>query len=122
MRRWAGLIVLALGMAGCGTAGSPTAGTATPEAVTAGEVAFNASCAECHGVAAAGTDQGPPLVDDIYRSSHHADVAFSLAVTRGVPQHHWSFGSMEAVDGLSDADVTNIVAYVRSLQREAGIE
>ncbi len=55
----------------CGTASVPAA-SATPEVLAAREAAFSAACAECHGPRATGTDQGPPLVDDIYRSSHHA--------------------------------------------------
>ena len=90
--------------------------------IEAGRATFAASCVECHGAEALGSDQGPPLVDSIYRPSHHSDEAFLVAVRRGVPAHHWSFGPMLAVPGLSDTDISDIVAYVRSLQRAAGIE
>lgn len=90
--------------------------------IEAGRATFAASCVECHGAEALGSDQGPPLVDSIYGPGHHSDEAFLVAVRRGVPAHHWTFGPMPAVDGLTDADVANIVAYVRSLQRAAGIE
>jgi len=109
-------------VAACTTTAETAFDTATPQAVAAGEEVFAASCAQCHGEAADGTDQGPPLVDNIYRSSHHADGAISLAVSRGVPQHHWNFGPMLAVDGLSETDVTNVIAYIRKLQADAGIE
>jgi mono/diheme cytochrome c family protein len=88
----------------------------------AGMVAFEASCAECHGTEAAGTDSGPPLVHDIYRPNHHSDDAFFLAARRGAPQHHWRFGAMPPQPDVTEEDLTDIVAYVRTLQREAGIE
>lgn len=83
---------------------------------------FAVNCASCHGLDATGTATGPPLVDDVYRPGHHGDGAFLIAVRRGVPQHHWDFGSMPAVPGLSEGDVADIVAFVRELQREAGID
>ena len=49
-------------------------------------------------------------------------VAFALAVYRGVPQHHWSFGDMPRVDGLNDDDITRLVAFVRENQRTSGFE
>ena len=61
-----------------------------------GEAEFVANCASCHGKSAAGSDKGPPLVDQIYRPSHHGDFSFVRAVTLGVPQHHWLFGPMPA--------------------------
>ncbi len=59
-----------------------------------GREAFDRRCAECHGRHAAGTAVGPPLVHPVYRSAHHADGAFVLAVGRGVLAHHWRFGDM----------------------------
>jgi mono/diheme cytochrome c family protein len=87
-----------------------------------GKTAFDAVCATCHGDNAAGHDgKGPPLVHKIYEPSHHGDMAFQLAVQRGVQAHHWPFGDMPAQDGLTEGDVKNIVAYVRELQSANGI-
>ncbi len=87
-----------------------------------GETAFNAKCAACHGPNAEGQEGvAPPLVHKIYEPSHHADMAFVLAAQNGVRAHHWRFGNMPPVEGLTRADVLNIVAYVRELQRENGI-
>ena len=83
---------------------------------------FEALCSACHGPVADGTTQGPPLVDRIYRPGHHADAAFLLAVRRGVSQHHWRFGQMPPQPEVTDAEIADIVAFVRALQREAGIE
>lgn len=87
-----------------------------------GKRGFEAKCAVCHGVNAAGQDGvAPPLVHIIYEPNHHADEAFQLAATRGVRAHHWSFGDMPPVEGITRADVTMIVAYIRELQRANGI-
>ncbi len=87
-----------------------------------GETAFNAKCAQCHGKNAAGQDGvAPPLIHRIYEPSHHGDGAFHLAVQNGVRSHHWRFGSMMPVKGLTKGDVDNIIAYVRALQKENGI-
>lgn len=88
-----------------------------------GERLFNESCASCHGANAAG-QQGiaPPLVHKIYEPGHHADGAFFLAVKQGVRAHHWPFGDMPPVEGLTQKDVERIVAYVRLLQKANGIQ
>lgn len=82
---------------------------------------FTANCAECHGPTAGGSSQGPPLVDKIYEPGHHADFSFHVAVSQGSPQHHWHFGDMEPVPGLSPDEVDRIVCYVRELQYANGI-
>jgi mono/diheme cytochrome c family protein len=88
-----------------------------------GATAFAAKCAACHGQNAAGSDSnGPPLVHKIYEPSHHGDMAFLLAVRNGVQSHHWRFGNMAPVEGLTDGDVSNIVAYIRALQVANGIQ
>lgn len=88
----------------------------------AGERAFNAVCAKCHGALASGRKgKGPPLVHPYYRPGHHADEAFFRAVAMGVRAHHWTFGDMPPQSGLTPADVKAIVAYVRALQRANGI-
>jgi len=87
-----------------------------------GRRAFEANCIACHGENAAGVDgAGPPLVHKIYEPGHHGDMAFMLAPRRGVRAHHWRFGDMPPVEGLSDADIGLIVTYVRDLQRANGI-
>ena len=87
----------------------------------AGRVLFDANCATCHGPNASGSDQGPPLVHRIYEPSHHGDLAFLLAARQGVRAHHWRFGNMPAIDGVSEDEVVQITAYVRALQRANGI-
>lgn len=87
-----------------------------------GKSAFEAKCAACHGANAAGQNGvAPPLVHKIYEPSHHGDEAFWIAAQRGVRSHHWKFGDMPQVEGLTRGDVKMIVAYVRELQRANGI-
>jgi cytochrome c len=93
----------------------------SPEAQI-GKRAFDAKCARCHGANAAGQNGvAPPLVHQIYEPGHHSDAAFVYAARNGVQSHHWDFGNMAPVDGLTDADVKYIARYVRELQRENGI-
>jgi cytochrome c len=87
-----------------------------------GKRAFEAKCMACHGINAAGqVEVAPPLVHKIYEPSHHGDESFQRAASLGVRAHHWSFGDMPAVEGLTRGDVTMIVAYIRELQRTNGI-
>lgn len=83
---------------------------------------FATHCATCHGEGALGSDQGPPLIHRIYEPSHHSDLAFYRAVALGVHQHHWEFGDMAPVAGLSGEDTAHIIAWIRWEQRAAGIE
>ena len=87
-----------------------------------GKRSFEAKCATCHGVNAAGQDGvAPPLVHKIYEPSHHGDESFQRAVSMGVQAHHWRFGNMPPVEGLTRGDVKMIISYIRELQRSNGI-
>ena len=89
---------------------------------SAGRTSYQAKCASCHGNNAAGLDGvAPPLVHKIYEPSHHGDEAFQRAAALGVRGHHWPFGDMPPVAGLTREDVAMIVAYIRELQRFNGI-
>ncbi|UXX85267.1 c-type cytochrome [Roseovarius pelagicus] len=106
--------------------GAPIVDVSLPAELSAeaqmGKRAFEAKCAECHGANAAGQNGvGPPLVHKIYEPNHHSDMAFVLAAKNGVRAHHWRFGNMLPVEGLTDADVKLIARYVRELQKENGI-
>ena len=90
-------------------------------AAAAGRPAFAANCAACHGDWAGGTDKGPPLVHSLYEPNHHTDASFRVAVRVGVRPHHWSFGPMFPLEGVTDADLAAIIAFVRELQRANGI-
>ena len=87
-----------------------------------GQLGFEAKCAACHGVNAAGKDGiAPPLIHIIYEPSHHGDEAFQRAAAEGIRGHHLPFGDMPPVEGVTRGDVTMIIAYIRELQRANGI-
>lgn len=91
------------------------------ETAKAGAALFETNCAACHGADGGGTEAGPPLIHKIYEPGHHADGAFYLAAQRGARAHHWQFGDMPPVEGVSEADLAKIIAFVREVQRANGI-
>ena len=82
---------------------------------------FNRNCAQCHGEKATGSDAGPPLIHEVYQPYHHPDFSFHAAVNKGVPAHHWFYGDMPPIPGLSHEDVEKIICYVRQLQDDSGM-
>lgn len=87
----------------------------------AGKVLYERACAQCHGADLRGAKEGPPLLHRVYEPSHHADIAFQIAVKYGSRQHHWNFGDMKPVADVTPDDVAHITAHVRAEQRKAGI-
>jgi hypothetical protein len=45
-----------------------------------------------------------------------------MAVANGVRAHHWKFGDMAPVKGVTPDDVAHVTAYVRAEQRKVGIQ
>jgi mono/diheme cytochrome c family protein len=117
-------IVGVLIITGCGghTAGQTEIAPQDPQLVVEGAELYQANCAACHGSDLRGTDLGPSHLSKVYEPSHHGDIAFLLAVQRGSRAHHWRFGNMEPVPGLTEDDVAAIVAFVRETQRLEGFE
>ena len=105
------MVLLLAGVAACG--GSDDAGK--------GKQAFEANCATCHGAGALGTESGPPLVHRLYVPGHHNDDSIRRAVRNGVPSHHWFFGDMPPIVGVSDEELEQIILYIREQQRAGGI-
>lgn len=115
------VLVLAAGLHGCATEDGTTGGEDGEADIAAGRELYAQNCAVCHGPQTEGTDQGPSFLSDVYVPSHHADEAFQAAVARGVQPHHWDFGAMPPVPGLTRDQVADITAHVRQLQTEAGL-
>jgi len=121
-----------MGLVGCG-ADSPEPGVDPDVAAARGAIAeipaeyaegdrlYQRDCARCHGEDGLGSLSGPPLLHRIYQPTHHADAAFLLAVGTGVRAHHWGYGDMEALPGVSPEEVGQITSYIRWLQRGVGI-
>lgn len=106
--------------------GAPIVKVALPAEFSAnaqiGKRAFDVKCAVCHGANAAGQNGvAPPLIHKFYEPNHHSDTAFVLAAKNGVRAHHWTFGNMPQIKGLTDGDVKMIARYVRELQEANGI-
>jgi len=107
--------------------GKPIVEVRLPVALTpeqeAGKAAYDANCAKCHGANGSGLEgKAPPFVHRIYEPSHHGDAAFFIAAQQGVRSHHWPYGNMPPVEGVSEAEVATIVAYIRAIQRANGVE
>ena len=84
--------------------------------------AFRDKCSSCHGQWAEGVaDKGPPLVHPYYQPGHHADDAFYRAATNGVKSHHWRFGDMPPVEGITEKDIAAILRFVRWWQEQNGV-
>ena len=108
-------------LAACGGSDADATPVITFEG-TDGASLFAQACAGCHGADLTGTDKGPPFLHAFYVPGHHGDAAFFLATQRGVRSHHWNFGDMPPVEGITQEQVTAIVAFVREQQRAVGIE
>ena len=115
------LLLVAMGCNGDDRSTGNGSGSASAASSQQGEELFNANCTACHGGGAAGTDLGPPLVHRLYHPGHHPDFSIRNAVAQGVVQHHWPFGNMAPVAGLSSDDVENIICYIRETQRAGGV-
>jgi mono/diheme cytochrome c family protein len=122
------LVVCTLLVAGCGDDGGDDGGDGATTRDTsagapeAGQVLYGENCASCHGTDLRGTDKGPSHLSKVYEPGHHSDASFVNAIRNGSPEHHWDFGDMEPVEGLSDDDIEAIITFVRQKQEEEGFE
>jgi cytochrome c2 len=83
-----------------------------------GQLLYEKYCSSCHGLQLTGSDKGPPLIHPFYKPSHHNDKSFYRAALKGVKQHHWNFGDMPPVVGMTSGKMDRIVPYLRYYQRE----
>ena len=120
-----GIWIMFFSKTGSGPGSDPIVQVKVPRALSAdaitGQKIFEQNCSSCHGKWAGGSSNGPPLVHGLYEPNHHADAAFFRAAKQGVRAHHWPFGNMPPVKGVTQNEVESIVSYVRTLQRENGI-
>ena len=129
------LALILIAVIGCGSEADPPEDTPIPlatqsskapgpdlsDTALAGKQVFNANCSACHGSDVMGSAAGPPLIDRIYEPGHHADFSIRNAVRNGVPKHHWWFGNMPPVAGITDQQVEQLICYIRELQLANGI-
>jgi mono/diheme cytochrome c family protein len=116
-------VVVALVAGGCG--GGDSAPKTAAERVAAGQKTYQSICAACHGRDLRGTAAGPSMLAPVFAPGTHPDSAFYAAVDNGVSPHgHFeksTWGAMPALPTLDRDDLTNVIAYIRSQQRAAGI-
>ena len=87
-----------------------------------GKVAYDLFCAQCHGENLVGTlKRGPTFLHRVYHPGHHRDEGFVRASKEGARQHHWKFGEMRPIFGITKERVKIIVKYIRRVQRENGL-
>ena len=79
-------------------------------ASTPGRSIFNSSCAGCHGLDGRGSDKAINISTDI-EVQRLSDAQLSSIISNGVPG-----GGMPAFRTLSDAQVRDVVGYLRTLQ------
>ncbi len=127
-QKWFAALALAGGLiaiTACGDdaeVGTATTSSTAPGTGGTGAALYAQSCASCHGADLRGTDKGPSHLSVVYEPNHHSDDSFRNAVANGVGAHHWNFGDMAPVTGLSEAEVDAIIAYVREVQTRDGFE
>lgn len=92
-----------------------------PFELARGQILFEKYCSSCHGVKLDGTEKGPPLIHPFYKPSHHGDKSFYVAALKGSKQHHWEFGDMLPVAGITPKKMDAIVPYVRYYQKQKNL-
>ena len=102
-------------------AASGESGFKVPFQYGLGKTLFDENCTSCHGAWGKGADKGPPLMHRFYIASHHGDAAFYRAALTGTRAHHWNFGDMPAVEGMTREKMDKIIPYVRWLQQKSDI-
>jgi cytochrome c2 len=83
-----------------------------------GQLLYEKYCSSCHGLQLDGSDKGPTLLHPFYKPSHHGDKAFYRAALQGARQHHWEFGDMPPVEGMTTKKMDKLVPYVRYYQQQ----
>jgi cytochrome c2 len=89
-----------------------------PFELAKGQLLYEKYCSNCHGAHLDGSDQGPPLLHPFYKPSHHGDKSFYRAALQGTKQHHWNFGDMKPVEGMTPKKMDSVVPYVRYYQKQ----
>lgn len=86
-----------------------------------GQVLYEMHCSSCHGQDLTGAEKGPPLLHPFYKPSHHGDAAFYKAALKGARAHHWDFGDMQPVQGMTKKKMDSILPYIRFYQQKKNL-
>src|SRR5262245_45440769 len=106
------LLAAATSPAGAQVTAPADAARADPSAVRQGAVLFREGCVFCHGVSARGGMRGPDLTTGSWTHGG-ADAELAATISGGVP------GTAMGPNRLTDEEVRQIIAYLRTLQQPA---
>ena len=116
------VFTLAIILTACATGSATSDRSSKNVPATGGGALYKQNCGSCHGVDLQGTDRGPSQLSVVYAPDHHPDESYRSAIANGVRAHHWQFGDMAPVKGLSGDQVDAIIDYIRAQQSEHGLE
>ncbi len=115
----AGLVASAF-LAAAASAGddrNPLAGD--PTAAKKGEYNFRINCAMCHGLGARGGGRGPDLTRAVKKHTH-SDAEMFQVISNGIPGTAMpANGTNGQGVGMTDAEIWQIIAYIRSQEVKA---
>ena len=114
----AGVVLLALGVAAnAADDRNPVAGDAN--AAKAGEYEFRINCALCHGLGAHGGGRGPDLTRAVKKHAH-SDADMFQVISNGIPGTAMpANGTNGQGVGMTDEEIWQIIAYIRSQEVKA---
>lgn len=111
---------LVVGLAACG-GGTKDEASAAPD-LALGQERYAQRCAMCHGADLRGTGIGPSHLSVAFGPDQTSDAMFAETIRNGGKSSRFpQFDRMPAVPGLSDHEISSIIAYVRSQQQAQGL-
>lgn len=121
---WIGAVALTaalvVGLSSCG-GGTKDEANAAPD-LALGQQRYAQRCAMCHGADLRGTGIGPSHLSVAFGPEQASDAMFADTIRNGGKSSRFpQFDRMPAVPGLSDHEITSIIAYVRSQQQAQGL-
>ena len=63
----------------------------------------------------------PPNWTPCYAPERTTDDDYRSAISDGAPEKHYDSGPMPAIGSLDDQETANVIAYVRQVQEERGL-
>jgi mono/diheme cytochrome c family protein len=107
---------------GCGQSDSDaTASPAGEVDLVAGEQTYMDFCGSCHGRDFEGSSQGPSQLDAVFAPEVMSDDDYRAAIGDGAPEKYYDTGPMPAIGSLDDQETQNVIAYVRQVQEDRGM-
>lgn len=88
---------------------------AKPEAIAAGRNLYHEHCAQCHGQEAEGRGRRPTLKSDRVRAATDGEIAWLI-------KNGEAFKGMPSWGSLPEQERWQIVAYLRSLNQNGGVQ